>query len=139
MSKIARRAVRASLAFGLLGGITVAGVTSASAASPIYGCTASYPEICLGVYYTVDSYGDRSFTHEQIQADVDADLYYRYTLITPDGVQHTSATYYSTAATWGAKWTPGYTAPGEYQAVVQTGTTPQLTGKSSQWIQVSAY
>jgi hypothetical protein len=138
MSKIARRVVRASLAVGLLAGVSVVGATSASASSLKYGCTASYPEVCLGLYYSIDGFGDPGVGSEQVQADVDHNIYYQYVLVTPDGTKHYSQVYHSTAAGWGAKWQPTYHLVGAYQAYVETGSTSH-PGSQSSTIGVSVY
>jgi hypothetical protein len=84
MSKVTKAAVRGVLAVGLLAGVSAVGATSASARalSDSYGCTSSYPEVCLGLYYG----GSSGFlSSEQIQGNLDYGVTYRYVLQTPGG------------------------------------------------------
>jgi hypothetical protein len=77
MSRITTAAMRGALAVGLLIGVSAAGTASATAAvtpktSEKYTCTASYPEVCLGVFYS-----GSTVTSEVMQANMDAgDAYY---------------------------------------------------------------
>jgi hypothetical protein len=121
MLKVVRAAARASLVVGLLAGVSVVGATNASAASPAYTCTGSYPEVCLGVYYS-----GGGVTGERVQANLDHGVYYQYTLYEPNGATAYSPVYQTSSAGWGQTYPFPFTMAGAYCAVVQYGSTTSL-------------
>ena len=127
MSRIARTALRSGLAVGVLAAVSVVGATGASAAvkpsaqilSEKYACTATYPEVCLGIYYKSNGVID----HEQIQANLNANTNYEYILNTPaDGTLY-GQSHTMVKAGWAPLQTEPFTAGGTYCAVVHYGWT----------------
>ena len=132
MSKTSTRVVRAGLIFGLLAGVSIVSTTSASASSTPYTCTATYPEVCLGATYSLDSFGDPGGVEsQQVQTLVNQGVYYEYVLVTPDGVQHHSGTYHAGSPGWGAKWPQSFHQYGWYEAFVKYGSTASLGNQSA--------
>jgi hypothetical protein len=119
MSKVTRAAVRGALAVGLLAGVSAAGAASASAAvtpmavTDTYACTATYPEVCLGIYHN-----GSSISHEQLQGNLNHDVGYEFELVLPDHDLYTTLGKTTSAAGWTAPVTAPFTSPGQYCAYI---------------------
>jgi hypothetical protein len=125
MSKVRRAAALVSLIAGLVAGVGVAGAKSASAATHAYTCTGSYPEVCLGVY----SNGSVPY-EEDVQANLDHGIFYKYVLIDPLGGTNTSKVFYNLSAGWGILYSWTFTRIGHCCAYINYGATPFLGSTS---------
>ena len=117
MSKVTIAAVRGALAVGVLAGVSAAGAASASAAvtptalTDSYTCTATYPEVCLGIYHN-----GSSISYEQFRGDLNHGVGYEFELVLPDHDLYTTLGKTTSAAGWTEPVTTPFTSPGEYCA-----------------------
>jgi hypothetical protein len=97
MSRIMTIALRTAVASGVLLGAGFVGATEASAASPSrYACTATYPEVCVGVYTTFGV-----IYSEQVQGNFDHGTWYQYIVSQSNGDETKTGDYFNESSGWG--------------------------------------